>query len=145
MNSDTPLYILDTSIVVKWYSSDREADLDKAHDIFDELLQGFIDVIVPDLLIYELSNSLLKSKKLSDIEINEIIERFYSYLLSIKEVNSTRIKFANELAYQHEITTYDAIYLSLAKEFSAPLVSSNPRHHKSISQIQVINLTEWKG
>jgi|SRR3989344_4312702 len=143
MYSKSPTYILDTSVVVKWFSIAGELDLDKAHDIFSKLLQGFINVIVPDLLLYELSNALLKSKRLTDREINSLIEQFYRYPMSVEHVDLNRIKTANELAYKYDITVYDAIYLSLAKEFSASLVSANPKHHKPIPEAEVMNLKDW--
>lgn len=138
------IYILDTSVIVKWFSSLDESEIEQARDIFLKLNQGIIGVVIPELLVYELTNALFKSKKLLPDEISSILGDFYTYPIKIEEINLKRIKSATELAYKCQITIYDAIFLALAKELSVPLVSANPRHHRSETDILVINLQDWE-
>ena len=53
------MIILDASVIVKWFSEEEHTE--KALEIREKVRRGEERVIVPDLLLYELSN-LIQSK-----------------------------------------------------------------------------------
>jgi predicted nucleic acid-binding protein len=51
-------FVLDTSVVVKWFSKMREDELNNALKIREDYLNKKIFLLFPDLLFYELMNVL---------------------------------------------------------------------------------------
>ncbi len=51
-------YVLDTSVIIKWFSTHGEEDLESALRLRDGLVSGNCTAVVPDLLFYELANAL---------------------------------------------------------------------------------------
>ena len=66
--------VLDASVVVKWFSTDNEQDYDKASFILQLIKNGDIELIIPDLLLYELGNALLKSKNFDIESLNSAVK-----------------------------------------------------------------------
>lgn len=50
------LKVLDASVILKWFL--KEEDSEKAIDLKTEIIQGNLLVILPDLILYEISNAL---------------------------------------------------------------------------------------
>jgi len=51
-------FVLDTSVILKWFSQSIESDLDPALQLRQSMLEGIVFFVVPDLLFYELANAL---------------------------------------------------------------------------------------
>ncbi len=51
-------YVLDTSVVIKWFSQKDEDDLKKALKIRETYVDKICSIIVPELLFYEMANAL---------------------------------------------------------------------------------------
>jgi len=50
------MYVLDASVLIKWFSNEEYTD--RALKLRDDFLQGYTELVVPDLLLYEVSNAL---------------------------------------------------------------------------------------
>ena len=51
-------FVLDTSVILKWFSEAGESDLDRALQLRQSMLGRTVFFVVPDLLFYELANAL---------------------------------------------------------------------------------------
>jgi predicted nucleic acid-binding protein len=69
--------ILDTSVLIKFLNHDNERDVDKAQAIFENIKNGEVQVIAPELTKYEIGNVLIK-KQLSSSIVNLALETIYS-------------------------------------------------------------------
>ncbi|MBI4363574.1 MAG: PIN domain-containing protein, partial [Candidatus Doudnabacteria bacterium] len=49
-------------------------------------------------------------------------------------------KVAINLMVAYDLTFYDAVYAALAQLFQAPLLTANPKDHKKIKEIKVVEL-----
>ena len=51
-------FVLDTSVVLKWFSEFGKSDLHRALQLREGLLNGSVLLTVPELLFYEIANAL---------------------------------------------------------------------------------------
>ena len=56
-------FILDASVAVKWFNQKDEDLVSNSKNIFTNLLTGEINIIIPELLILEVINALIRGKK----------------------------------------------------------------------------------
>ena len=131
-------YILDTSVVVKWFS--QEEGTDEAESWLKLLEKQEAAVYLPALVKYELANALLKGKKLSYKEAELALKIFYSLPLIFVEENLGLAELSYKFAEKLGISYYDACFLALAKTQKAILVTANPRHQQKIAGFEVISL-----
>lgn len=117
------IYVLDVSVVVKWFIP--EAGSAAAMRLLDEQHQ----LLAPDVLWIELASvlrRLVQSKALVDFEAHGILTQVMHMPLHVVPA-SPLIGPALSLALQHKLSMYDAIYLSLAIQQSATLVTADAR------------------
>jgi len=131
-------YILDTSVVVKWFS--QEEGTDEAEGWLKLLEKQEAEIYLPALVKYELANALLKGKKLSYKKAEIALKIFYSLPLIFVEENLGLAKLSYKFAEKLGISYYDACFLALAKTQKAILVTANPRLHQKIAGLEVISL-----
>lgn len=126
--------VLDTSVVVKWFSKERGSQ--EAKKYLSQLQEGKITIFLPELVKYELANAFLKGKKLSSELAVRILNLFYALPINFVAEKTSMAKSSYELAEKLKITYYDACFLTLAKNLKALLVTANPRHQKKLKGIK---------
>ena len=136
--------IIDSSVIIKWLSSDREENLDYADNILADAQNDKVELIAPELAKYEIGNVLLFSKNLSPRQVKVILGKFYNLPLSFIGESEELAKETFELAFNLKITYYDASFLSLAKKHDATLITDNIKHQGKLSAVKVIPLSKYK-
>lgn len=136
-------YILDASVIVKWYAPKKEADLEKAEKLFFDLEQDKILAKTSDLLIHELTNALIKGKQFDEKKTINSLKTFFQTKVEAVPTDLSLIKLSIPLAIKYDLTSYDAIYVALAKSFKCQLISANPKCHGRIKDGSVISLKAY--
>lgn len=131
-------FVLDTSVVVKWFS--EEKDSDKARKLLKSFEEKKIEIILPALVKYELANAFLKGKQLSYPEAKIALETFYNLSLLFVEETLDLAKDSYLLGKKLNLSYYDACFLALAKSQKASLITANPKHQKRIKGIKILTL-----
>ncbi len=111
------IVVVDACLALKWVLP--ENDTDKAETLLDAWVDEGIEIIVPDLFAYEVTNILYRRTRAKEgrLTYNEAysgLERLFSIGISFRfseEVSKDAMKLADK--YQLT-TTYDAHYLALA-------------------------------
>ena len=136
-------YVLDSSVLVKWFSPYNEDHRNKALSLLDLYKDGKIDLFIPELAIYEVSNALRYNKNFNESEVIDILKFFMN--LELSTVNLTRdiISKSLEISYEDNITVYDAIFIGLSNALKIPLITANPKHFKSKTGRNIILLQEF--
>lgn len=135
--------IVDSSVIIKWLSSDKEQHLDSANKLLEDALDEKIEILVPELVKYEVGNTLLFSKKLSSQEGTEVLAYFYTLPITfVTESEDVATKTFN-MALNSGITYYDASFMSLAKQYNATLVTDNIKHQGKDLSIKVVSLKDY--
>jgi predicted nucleic acid-binding protein len=119
-----PRYVVDASIVVKWYSKSGEEDVEKADKLINEHIKGECLLVSSPLVLYELSNTLRFNPNLNQEDVVKAIKGFLGLeieLLGFEEIFEEML----EIAFQKDITAYDAVYVALSRRHQIPLVTAD--------------------
>lgn len=137
-------YVLDASVVVQWYSGNKELHVEEASRLRDRYVEmGMRGLVVPDLLILELINALTKGKRGELEEVAQLVVDFYDLGITIVDVDGRIVIATLELMEKTEMTIYDAVYLATAKVYGCRLVSDDVKTHGKIKDGSVVMLADW--
>jgi len=106
--------VLDASVILKWFVD--EEDSVQALRIRDEFYNGNREIIVPDLLLFEVSNALRYNPSFTVEEIKEAMRTIFDVGIEIITPTYSLLASAIELAKKLDVTCYDAVYLALAAD-----------------------------
>lgn len=129
-------WIVDASVATKWYLRD-EQDTRQADAILHGHVEGTARLIAPQIIRYEVTNSLLRAVR------NNRIDRAYAQRAT-RRLNALpflepsdpdgRIELAFELAYGMGISFYDAVYIALAEELGQQVVTADRILHNRVEE-----------
>lgn len=131
--------VLDTSVIVKWFSNEEDKEL--ANRLLLKLQNSSISVYCPELVKYEFGNSLI-NKKFNLGEMREALLKFYQLPIIFVSDDEEMAISAEEIAVENKITFYDASFVALAKKFKVTLVTANPKHQK-VKSVKVVELSKY--
>jgi predicted nucleic acid-binding protein len=117
--------VLDTSVVIKWFSEYGEDDLDKALALREGIFKGAYSIVVPDLLFYELANALRYNPRLDARDVGHAVQSVLDMGFDIRTVEAVMLERSVDAAYQLNITVYDSYFLSLAHAGNMPLITAD--------------------
>lgn len=136
-------YILDTSVIVKWFSEHDEDDLDKALGLRYEILEGKCFVTVPDLLFYELANALRYNDKFTAEDVKYAVKSIIDMELDVRGIDAAIAERAVEIAFKFNVTVYDAYFLALSQIENKPFVTADYKFVERIEGFEnIIKLSE---
>lgn len=118
-----PKFVLDSSIIIKWFRADGEEKVVEARNYLVKNLAGEITILVPDLLYYEIANIAKNDKIQSQDFWEDSLETLFSSSLEVSPPDSNFIKKAYKLAKDLNVSAYDASYLVLARDNGCLLVT----------------------
>ena len=128
------LLILDASVVAKWFKEEEGSD--RALKIREEFYNGLHEIIVPDLILYEISNALRFDKKFDFETISKATASLFDMDLTITIPSEELILNSTKLALDLGITIYDAVYVELASQTSGVFITADEALHEKIKKIR---------
>ena len=123
-------FILDTSVIVKWFSDEDFSDI--ALKIREKIFRNEIYAVIPELVLYELTNSLRNKKELSREILKEVMNSFVDMRLDFAYPTIEIIENTVDLSYKFEITTYDAYFLALAEQLSVKFITADFKLYEKV-------------
>lgn len=137
--------VLDSSILVKWITSQGEEFVEKARGILSLCQKEKVKILAPELAKFEIGNALWK-KQISLSEASFDLELFYDFPIEFISWDLALAKKTAEIAIENKITYYDATFIALAEKYKAVLVTDNPKHQKEnfSSKIKIVALKDYK-
>ncbi len=127
-------FVVDASVILKWFSEDREKDLEKALQIREDFRDRKIDLFAPELLIYEIVNVLLYKEALKDDLILKAIDSIFAMDILIP-VNLQIMKDALKLARKHSIPVYDSTYICFAQHSGCYLITADKKSFQKLKEV----------
>lgn len=124
----TPQYVIDTSIIVKWYLP--EPDSNVAARLLSKLLLGQINIHVPTLAQLELANALFYSKLLNSDQIMDTMKMYLGLKLENIPLNHHLLEQTINNMVAFKLAAYDACFLALAQLLDIPLITADTKHHQ---------------
>jgi predicted nucleic acid-binding protein len=118
-------FVLDTSVVLKWFSAFGESDLSQALQLREDLLEGAVVFVVPELLFYEMANALRYNPNLSGKDVNEALDSILDMGFEVRRVDKKTMQDGINIAYKYNITIYDAYFIALSRAEGKPLITAD--------------------
>ena len=131
-------FVLDTSVVLKWFSEFGENDLPQAFQLRQALLDGSVTITVPELLFYELSNALRYNPSFSSKDVLEALDSVIDMGLVVKGVDKRVMAEAISIAFRYGVTVYDAYFLALSKMERKPLIIADYKFAERVKAFKEI-------
>ncbi len=132
--------ILDASVAVKWFT--QEEHHDKAITIRDKFIKGEIEIIVPDLILYELANALRYNPNFNSKDVEDSIQSILDLELTITTPMPSILQKAIETAFAKDITIYDSVYMALAQNLNCKLITADRRLYDEVKDLGFVTLLE---
>ena len=139
------VYVLDASIAVRFLLAEDLSE--KAELVLEDFLKGKLDLLSPELLVYEVGNTLWKSIKKGFIGLDEALKKF-SYFLELKIPSITlRVEDYREAlrwSVKNNATYYDSIYIwSYLKVGGTLLTADNVLYNESRETVPTVYLKDY--
>ena len=120
-------YVIDCSTAFKWVVT--ETDTPKAIRLRDDYARAVHEILAPDLFPTEIGNALLMAERRKRINIGEGAVFFADVLKTLPFLHQAipLLPRAYEIAYQHNATVYDCLYVALAEREQCGFVSADDK------------------
>ena len=133
----------DASVLLKWVlPGDDEQDTDAALSLRDEAVAGTIELVVPQLWVYEVGNTL--ARRFPD-HADELLSSLADFGLTEARLDATWRARAVSLATTFEIAFYDAAYHAVALVHDGVFVTADERYvHRASKAGCISSLRHWR-
>ena len=126
------MIVVDTSIVMKWFDKTEPHYL-QAKELLQRHLYNEEEIIVPDLLLYEVSNVLATKTHMIIDRIYENLTLLEQYELSIIPVGFSLVNTMVQMAKQFHVSVYDASYAVLAQKNNCNLITADRKFSRQVN------------
>jgi predicted nucleic acid-binding protein len=130
---DRPLYVVDASVVARWYLSNPPY-IDLARQVRDDYAADRIALTAPDNLAVEVGGAIHQAVAGRAIRANEGAIRYRQFLdFAIPTVLASGLLFtAFQQSVRYGCSFYDAIYLVLAESERVRFLHADHRLHATL-------------
>ncbi len=128
--------LVDSSVAVKWFIV--EEDTDKAVDLQNRFLRGEIELFIPDLALFEISNALLFSKAFTKDQIQEYLAAFLELDVGVLPFNINYLSKAIGLAADRGLAIYDAYFVACAAANGLKYITADRRAAKRLADLSYV-------
>lgn len=121
-------YVVDSSIVFKWYRQPGDEEyVPQAVSILEHHLHGDFEIHAPDLLFYELGNILRLKGPLMSKNALTILRETYALALQIHPIDLLLAEEAFRITREHDITFYDASFVALSYLLQVSFITADKK------------------
>ena len=133
--------VIDASVAVKWYVPE-EHSIEAARLLRDDHV-----LVAPDLIYAEIANTLWKKVRREEIRARDASEILDAFIASPVEIypSSTLLPAAFDLAVGLGRSVYDSLYLALAVERFAHVVTADEKFANAVKATAFADNVQWIG
>jgi predicted nucleic acid-binding protein len=117
--------LVDTSVLIKWFHSEGEPELQEARAIRNATQRGDVQSRVIDLALYEMGNFLLRSLTWSGPDVADQLDDLVIICGAPLAMTAHWLRQAAIIGAAHGLTFYDAAWAGAAEALGVPLVSTD--------------------
>lgn len=123
----TPVVVVDASVALKWTVT--EVNSEQANGLIDDLAGGSTVLAAPDHLVGEVANGLRKRVSQGVLTTEDAVAALEAIAgIGLEFVSGTDRWFRTlKAAMDWQVTSYDALYVLLALDLDAELVTADDR------------------
>ena len=118
-------YVLDASVVAKWFVGQGEADRELALSIRDRHTSGLCRLIVPEFALLEVGNAIRYSACARESDGAAALDLLRDLSIEIHALTWDLLRKANAISWAYKIAMYDAAYVALAEGVGFPLLTAD--------------------
>ena len=119
--------VVDASIGIKWFKEENEKNVDLAISLLRLQLENKIELVVPDLFFYEVLNILLIKTNFDLQDTQTSLDKLIKLNMDIIHPDEKVMFSALNISKSINLTFYDSLYLSVAQNFNAVLVTDDKK------------------
>jgi predicted nucleic acid-binding protein len=119
------MYLVDTSVVLKWVHEEGESDVEPARRLLDAHRSGSARVLLLDLAIYELGNVLVRALRRPAAVVVQQLDLVHRLCGPVVHPAPSWHARAAQLAEAQGLTFYDASWAAAAEALGCPLVTAD--------------------
>ena len=125
MNAEsTPMCVIDSSVVYKWFSADSEANVQQALALLEAHSQGTRVLTAPAHMPAEVLNGLRYSN-LAPSDLHIAAQGLEEARIVIVPLDAALLEAAIDLALPYDLTVHDALFAALAVRLGCELVTAD--------------------
>lgn len=117
--------VVDTSVVLKWFHSSGESEVEPARSLLAAHTEGVIAIGLTDLVPYELGNILVRSLRWPAEVVADQLDDLVVICGSPVPLSREEHRAAAALATEYGLTFYDASFAAAARSWGAQLVTAD--------------------
>ncbi len=118
-------YVLDASVVAKWFTCHEESDREKAIRLRDLHCRGECRLIFPEYGLLEVLNAIRYSPRADEGDTAEALTVLMDLGLQLEYMEEALLRKSIAIAWAYGITLYDASYIALAERVGYPFVTAD--------------------
>lgn len=127
------MVIADTSIIYKWITEEDTGTDTPVLKLLRQFLDGKENVLILDIVLYELANALSTKTHLTLKEIEQAWNLFERLNLNVINPSLKFIRKSLKFSRKYHVSVYDASYAVLAMEKKCILFTSDSKFVKQIT------------
>lgn len=105
--------VLDSSVVVKWFTAEDGSE--RSISYLDSFTRGSLSIVVSELAFYEVANALRYNPDFTFMDVRSSVEHLLNLKLDVKSLDTELVKESAQIAFDCNVTFYDAVPVALAK------------------------------
>ncbi len=122
------IFVPDASVILKWaIGLESELDREKAIHILDAWVDNNIEIVLPELWVFEVGNVL--GRMVPDSAL-EKMETLLGFRFKTKELDKETCKSIFELMEDLSVSFYDASYHSLAQRVGGIFITADDKYYR---------------
>jgi predicted nucleic acid-binding protein len=118
-------YVVDASVLVKWFLYQQEEDRDRALALRELHISGRSPIHIPEFAVVEVLNLVRFAPKAKEEDGELALEALQDLHLQTKPLEFDLVRKANAIAWAYKVTIYDALYIALAEQVGYPLITAD--------------------
>ena len=115
--------VADANVVLKWIPAKNEEKVVEAREIYKMMMAEQLEVFAPTFLLLEVLNILANKRKTDPNVIRKVIKDLAKGKIKFVELEIRKVSEIEKLVHKYRLTSYDALYLYLAKEKNCKLLT----------------------
>jgi len=131
-------YVVDASVLVKWFLHQQEANRDRALALRNLHISGRSTIFIPQLALLEVLNAIRFSPKAKEEDGETALEALQDLHLETRPPEFDVLRKANAIAWAYKITIYDALYVALAEQVGYPLITADEAMIKKLTGHSIV-------
>ena len=124
--------VLDASIIIKWFTQEEKRK--EAVELRDKYSIGEIEIIVPDIILYEVSNALRYNPNFKEEDVKAAVQSLYDLDLNIINPTEDILERAIEIAYLKDTSLYDAFYIALSEIIGFDYLTADEKLYNKVKE-----------